>query len=72
MNGLKADLAEVEGIRAAIVAGAAGEAEILVCPPTTLIAAAAGSSGCEYGSDVFTSAPPLESAGCVGDLWITT
>ena len=42
MNGLKADLAEVEAIRAAVIAGVAGEAEILVCPPTTLIAAAAG------------------------------
>ena len=41
MNGLKADLAEVEAIRAAVVAGASGEAEVLVCPPTTLIAACA-------------------------------
>jgi len=41
MNGLKADLVEVEKMRAAVEAGAAGEAEVLVCPPTTLIAAAA-------------------------------
>ena len=41
MNGIKADLAEVEAIRAAVVAGAAGPAEVLVCPPTTLIAACA-------------------------------
>ena len=41
MNGLKADLAQVQAIRDAIEAGGAGEAEMLVCPPTTLIAAAA-------------------------------
>ena len=41
MNGLKADLVEVEAIRAALEAGVAGPAEVLVCPPTTLIAAAA-------------------------------
>ncbi len=41
MNGLRADLAEVAAIRAALEAGAAGGAEVLVCPPTTLIAAAA-------------------------------
>ncbi|MCX8255245.1 MAG: triose-phosphate isomerase [Beijerinckiaceae bacterium] len=41
MNGLKADLVEVEKTREALVAGVAGEAEVLVCPPSTLIAAAA-------------------------------
>jgi triosephosphate isomerase len=41
MNGLKADLVQVRAIRDAVEAGEAGEAEILVCPPTTLIAAAA-------------------------------
>jgi triosephosphate isomerase len=41
MNGLKSDLTEIEKIRAAVEAGAAGEAEVLVCPPTTLMAAAA-------------------------------
>lgn len=41
MNGLKADLAEVWTIRDAVEAGVAGDAEVLVCPPTTLLAAAA-------------------------------
>ena len=41
MNGLKADLAQVRAIRDAVEAGEAGEAEMLICPPTTLIAAAA-------------------------------
>ena len=41
MNGLRADLAEIERIRDAVEAGAAGEAEVLVCPPATLIREAA-------------------------------
>ncbi len=41
MNGLRADLAQVRTIREAVEAGEAGEAEMLICPPTTLIAAAA-------------------------------
>ena len=41
MNGLRADLAEIAAIRDAISGGAAGEAEILVCPPTTLLREAA-------------------------------
>ena len=41
MNGLKADLAQVRAIRDAVEAGQAGEAEMLICPPMTLIAAAA-------------------------------
>ena len=41
MNGLGAALAEIAGIRDATEAGAGGEAEILVCPPFTLIREAA-------------------------------
>ncbi len=41
MNGLQADLSEIRLIRDALAAGAAGEAEVLVCPPATLMAAAA-------------------------------
>ncbi len=41
MNGLGADLGEIEKIRDAVRAGAGGEAEILVCPPSTLIREAA-------------------------------
>ncbi|HKH80721.1 MAG TPA: triose-phosphate isomerase [Methylovirgula sp.] len=37
MNGRGADLAEIAAIRAAVVAGRAGQAEILVCPPATLL-----------------------------------
>jgi triosephosphate isomerase len=45
MNGLAAGLAEIEAIRAAVAGGEAGKAEIGVCPPTTLIAAAAKAAG---------------------------
>ena len=41
MNGLKEDLAEIRRVRDALDAGAAGEAEVLICPPATLVAAAA-------------------------------
>ncbi|MDR3463036.1 MAG: triose-phosphate isomerase [Beijerinckiaceae bacterium] len=41
MNGLIADLGEIEAVRDAVVAGRAGRAEVLICPPATLIAAAA-------------------------------
>ncbi len=41
MNGRGADLAEIADIRAAVVAGGAGRAEILVCPPATLLREAA-------------------------------
>ena len=42
MNGLTASLAEIEAMRKAADAGEAGAAELAVCPPFTLIAAAAG------------------------------
>ena len=41
MNGRRASLAEIEALRVRIVEGAAGEAEIVVCPPATLIMGAA-------------------------------
>jgi len=41
MNGLRSALAELQAIRDAIAAGAAGSAEIVICPPATLLAAAA-------------------------------
>ena len=41
MNGTRASLAELARIRDAVVGGAAGRAEALVCPPATLVAAAA-------------------------------
>jgi triosephosphate isomerase len=41
MNGLRASLAEIAAIRDAAGNGGAGRAEVLVCPPATLIAAAA-------------------------------
>jgi triosephosphate isomerase len=41
MNGLKASLGEIIAMRRAVEAGEAGEAEVLVCPPATLIMAAA-------------------------------
>jgi len=45
MNGLAAGLAEIEAIRAAVANGDAGKAEIGICPPATLIAAAAKAAG---------------------------
>ena len=40
MNGLSSDLDELRKIRDAVEAGGAGDAEVLICPPATLIAAA--------------------------------
>jgi triosephosphate isomerase len=45
MNGLKHSLGEVAAIRDAVAAGEAGAAEIVVCPPATLLAAAAALCG---------------------------
>jgi triosephosphate isomerase len=45
MNGLKASLAEIKAMADAVAAGAAGSAEILICPPATLVAAAAAVAG---------------------------
>ncbi len=45
MNGTKASLAEIAAIAAAAVAGEAGGAEVVICPPATLIAAAADAVG---------------------------
>ena len=39
MNGLKAAIAELRAVAAAVAGGGAGRAEVLVCPPATLIAA---------------------------------
>lgn len=41
MNGLKAALAEIAAIRDGVVAGGFGRAEAAICPPATLVAAAA-------------------------------
>lgn len=41
MHGLKADLDEIARIRDGVLAGRAGDAEVLICPPATLLAAAA-------------------------------
>jgi triosephosphate isomerase len=41
MNGLRANLGEVASICAAVAEGGAGEAEIVICPPATLLMAAA-------------------------------
>jgi triosephosphate isomerase len=41
MNGLSGSLAEIDAMRRAADAGEAGSAELLVCPPATLIAQAA-------------------------------
>ncbi len=77
MNGLSASLVEVEAMRRAVDAGEAGVAELVVCPPATLIAQAAwklrggklglGAQDCHpEASGAFTgdiSAPMLKDAG---------
>ena len=41
MNGLRSALGEIAAMRRAVEAGGAGTAEVIVCPPATLIAVAA-------------------------------
>ena len=50
MNGTKASLAEFKAICAEVAAGRGGKAEILVCPPVTLLAAAAAIGGLAVGA----------------------
>jgi len=45
MNGLRASLAELAAIAEAARAGEAGRAEVLICPPATLVAAAVQAAG---------------------------
>jgi triosephosphate isomerase (TIM) len=77
MNGLSASLGEIDAMRRAADAGEAGEAELAVCPPATLLAHAAwrirggklslGAQDCSpEASGAFTgdvSAPMLKDAG---------
>jgi triosephosphate isomerase (TIM) len=77
MNGLSGSLAEIDAMRQAADAGESGSAELLVCPPATLIAQAAwrikggelklGAQDCAVeSSGPFTgdiSAPMLKDAG---------
>jgi triosephosphate isomerase len=77
MNGLSGSLAEIDAMRQAADAGESGAAEMLVCPPATLIAQAAwrikggelslGAQDCHpLASGAFTgdiSAPMLKDAG---------
>ena len=78
MNGLIASLGEIQSMREAVDQGAAGIAELAVCPPTTLLAPAAaklaggalalGAQDCHalpsgaYTGDI--SAPMLKDVGC--------
>jgi triosephosphate isomerase len=68
MNGLSGSLAEIDALRQAVDAGESGNAELLVCPPTTLIAQAAlriGSSNLSLGAqDCYTQA----SGAFTGDI----
>jgi triosephosphate isomerase len=79
MNGLGASLSEIAAMRRSVDAGAAGAAEVAVCPPATLLAGAAkilagGALGlgaqdcCAADHGAFTgdiSAPMLKDAGAV-------
>jgi triosephosphate isomerase (TIM) len=68
MNGLSGSLAEIGALRQAVDAGESGQAELLVCPPATLIAQAAlriGSSDLSLGAqDCYTEA----SGAFTGDI----
>jgi triosephosphate isomerase len=77
MNGLKAGLDEIAAMRRAVEAGQAGVAEVIVCPPATLLISAAatlqgspvvlGAQDCDpRSSGAFTgdiSAPMIKDAG---------
>ncbi|HEY1943565.1 MAG TPA: triose-phosphate isomerase [Roseiarcus sp.] len=77
MNGLRAALSEIGAMRAAVDAGKTGDAEVVVCPPATLLCCAAevlaggalglGAQNCHQAdSGAFTgdvSAPMLRDAG---------
>ena len=68
MNGLSGSLAEIDAIRQAADAGESGSAELLVCPPATLIAQAAlriGSSDVSLGAQ---DCHPLPSGAFTGDI----
>jgi triosephosphate isomerase len=66
MNGLSASLAELTAIARAVQAGEAGRAEVLVCPPATLIAAAAKvADGLAIGGQDCAAAP---SGAHTGDI----
>src|ERR1700691_6259801 len=68
MNGLSGSLAEIDAIRQAADAGESGSAELLVCPPATLIAQAAfrirGADLRLGGQDCYTEA----SGAFTGDI----
>jgi triosephosphate isomerase len=68
MNGLRASLSEIAAIRDAVRQGGAGRAEVLVCPPATLLGAAAdlckGSAVAIGGQDCH----PEESGAHTGDI----
>ncbi len=68
MHGLSGSLAEINAIRQAVDAGESGAAELLVCPPATLIAQAAlriGSSDVSLGAQ---DCHPLPSGAFTGDI----
>jgi triosephosphate isomerase len=68
MNGRAADLAEIAAIRAAVTAGKAGAAGILICPPATLLMEAARLCA---GSPVALGAQDCHPADCgphTGDI----
>jgi triosephosphate isomerase (TIM) len=68
MNGLKASVAEVDALVAGIASGDAGRADMLVCPPFTLVAAfaerAAGKPLSIGGQDCHP-APAGAHTGCI-------
>jgi triosephosphate isomerase len=68
MNGLKSALDEIAAMRRAVEAGGAGSAEVIVCPPATLIISAAARL---EGGPLALGAQdchPKPSGACTGDI----
>ena len=69
MNGLSASLGEIEAMRRAADAGEAGEAELAVCPPATLLAQAAWKTqGAASSRSAPRTATPSRAAPFTGDI----
>ena len=68
MNGLTASLGEIDAMRRAAEAGEAGEAELAVCPPATLLAQAASSSRAASSRSARRTASPEPSGAFTGDI----
>ena len=67
MNGRRADLSQIAALRERVAAGAAGTAEIVICPPATLISEAVAVAGGAIGIGAQDCDSRADGA-CTGDL----